>query len=715
MCGIKSTLCVTIAILCQCCFIHTAFAQKDTSLVHKTIETEEVTVEAKRQSQEQFSRTLSSIQIGKEFILQQQGNTLMNSLEVLPGISAIHTGVGISKPVIRGMSFNRVIVSQFGLKQEGQQWGADHGLEIDQHNVENIEIVKGPASILYGSDGLGGVISIRKPEIHDSIFRAGVLGSYRSNNDNLGTSIQAEMARNGNWFKTRVSHQQYADYRVPATEFTYNRYKLPIYDRRLKNTAGKETDYAFSIGVKRKKFQSGLHFTFFDQHQGFFAGAMGIPRAYQLGSDGNVRDIQLPNQKIRHLKLVSNTIIRFPRSKCEIDVGYQRNHREESSPAHAHGISVPTHDHKALGLVLQTVSYQVKNWRSLGHSWSVTLGSNGHYQTNERSGFEFLIPNFQSYQAGAYGLVQFEPNARFLALAGLRGDFARLYAERTFQNAYANGQYVGIAQRSPTINRHYALPSGTLGLSYFLFPQVQLKYNAGTAFRVPTIAELASNGVHHGNFRHEMGDSTLQPEQGLMQDLSLSFTSKRFTLMASPFYYYFSNYLYLRPSGRFSTLPDAGQIYQYQQGRTEMKGFEAQLEYRITKGLSYQTNAEYVWNENLNLGIPLPFTPPFSWLNEWKFEQVLGRKKSKTLHASISAHSFAAQNRTDRNEPITDGYLLLNFSAGATIKMGKQELILRFQVRNLNDQKYLNNMSRYRILNLPEQGRNFQIMTILSI
>jgi iron complex outermembrane receptor protein len=141
-----------------------------------------------------------------------------------------------------------------------------------------------------------------------------------------------------------------------------------------------------------------------------------------------------------------------------------------------------------------------------------------------------------------------------------------------------------------------------------------------------------------------------------------------------------------------------------------MKGFEAQLEYRITKGLSYQTNAEYVWNENLDLGIPLPFTPPFSWLNEWKFEQSLGRKKLKTLHASISAHCFAAQNRTDRNEPITDGYLLLNLSVGTTIKMGKQELNLRLQVRNLNDQKYLNNMSRYRILNLPEQGRNYSVL-----
>ncbi len=699
-------------------FVHFDLVAQIDSLTPEqdTIFMKEIEIKGENGYPNSLIKTLSYLEVDKKFILQNQGNTFINTLEKLPGISSINTGVGISKPVIRGMSFNRVIVNEYGVKQEGQQWGIDHGLEIDQYNVEEVEIVKGPVSLLYGSEGIGGVINILKPKIKTgNYFNSDVFLNYRSNNDTYGSSLLLEGAKKSLFGRVRITVQQYGDYKVPANEFTYNSYKLPILDNRLKNTAGKELNFSFFSGVRKKWGTTSVYISRYGQKAGFFSGAFGIPRAYQLTNDGDKRNINLPYQNIQHYKVISNTTIFIKKSTLDIDAGYQKNTREEHSPPDYHDYGPKPEGSLALKLILNTSSIHFRVKTILMKNWQISYGLSGQIQQNKRGGYEFLIPEYKAKQIGMFFLNEIKINPRLYGLIGMRGDWAKQTIQKTLLPIYDTSLNItGYTQRSPLINRNYFNFSGAMGLAFQITEKHELKYNIGTAYRVPGAPELTSNGVHHGTFRHEMGDSTLNTERGYMQDIGFNSKTKKIKLSLSPFSYYFTNYIYLSPSAKFSPLADAGQIYQYTEAPVWMNGVEYYISFPLTKRFNILNSLEYVWNKNLKSNLPLPFTPPFSILGELGYKHVLsGRLKENQIAAT--GQYFSAQNRVDRNEIITPGYFLININYSATLKLGKQKLTLYIIARNITNQKYINNMSRYRTLNLPEQGFNFSVMIRLII
>ncbi len=671
-----------------------------------------VEVRTGRKSAAPVGNTLDFIYLTKSALLKNQGNTFINTLEKLPGISSINTGVGISKPVIRGLSLNRVIVNEYGIKQEGQQWGVDHGLEIDQFNVDRVEVLKGPVSVLYGSDGIGGVINVLPPLIPEkNTFGGEALVNYKSNNDLFSASVRLQQNTNDFYTIVRATWQDYGSYRVPADEFTYNSYKLPIYNRRLKNTAGKERSISVLNGIRRKWGHSSLYLSNYNQDAGFFTGAFGIPRAYQLTDDGKPRNIGLPRQMINHFKAVSNTHFHFHRNILELDLGYQHNRRQELSQPHAHGNGPAPEGNLALQLDLHTLTGNVRYKFHPTEAWEVITGVSVQHQENVRDGYEFLIPAYKVTQGGVYVFSEYRFTNRFLISGGIRADAADQKADRSYIYLYNEaGEQTGAQQRSPYIRRDYVNGSGSLGLAWTIAEQWKLKANAGSAYRIPAMVELTANGVHHGTFRHEMGDSSLRAERGYMLDAGLYFQKGRIKVDATPFLNYFSNYIYLRPSARFSSLPEAGQVYLYTQAQALFTGFESNVDIEITPSLNNRLSFEYVWNRNLDTRVPLPFTPPFSALNEIEYKPKIFRPLLHDLFLAVSGQYFAAQRRVDTNEPETDGYFLLHFSAGNTFTTGKHKLSLLVQLRNLTNARYLNNMSRYRILNLPEQGFNTQVI-----
>lgn len=136
------------------------------------------------------------------------------------------------------MGFNRISVTENGIKQEGQQWGSDHGLEIDAFNIERVTVRKGPSSLLYGSDAMGGVVEITQgpPPFDNQIFgEAMVLG--KSVNETFGGSVLLGLKKNAWYTKFRYSEQRFGDYRIPTDTIVYLTQKVPIYNRKLKNTA----------------------------------------------------------------------------------------------------------------------------------------------------------------------------------------------------------------------------------------------------------------------------------------------------------------------------------------------------------------------------------------------------------------------------------------------------------------------------------------------
>ncbi|HRI26834.1 MAG TPA: TonB-dependent receptor [Chitinophagales bacterium] len=649
----------------------------------------------------------------KVFLEKNYGNTFVNTLEKIPGLTAMNTGVGIAKPVIRGLYGARVMVNDQGIKQEGQQWGTDHGLEIDQFSIEKVEVIKGPASLQYGSDALGGVVNIIAPPMPamGKSLQAEITGLYRNNNNHLGTSVAVSGNKGHQFMKFRFSEQSFADYRVPATQFTYNGYVLPIYNNRLKNTAGNEQTISGVVGTAGKWGNVQAVVSNFAQEAGFFVGAIGIPRSYQLNTDGNLRNRDIPRQVTHHLKAIVNLKVVFNNQSINTDIGYQNNYRREESYPHLHGLGPAPQGTLAHALRLQTITLNTRYNRYYGNNLKTTAGFQMQAQHNKRGGFEFLLPNFTNLQTGIFTTAEKHFRQIMTLSGGIRLDYGKIDITRFTLPVYANDTtIIGFQERVPDINRHFYNYSAATGFSYYPNDLLNIKLNFSKSFRIPAPVEIGQYGVHHGTFRHEQGTPTLKSESGYQLDAALMLKSSHWVIEFSPYFNYFNNYIFLRPTGSFSLLPDAGQIYRYTQANAVHTGFEWQVEYHPVDAFHVETAAQYVYNVNLTSGLPLPFTPPFSVYNQADFTfPHLPAKWVKEVFIAAEHQWVAPQNRTDRNEAATPGYNLFHLATGATLGWGKYALQLNLRVQNIFNTAYMNHLSRFRILNLPEQGRNIML------
>lgn len=679
-------------------------------LKETTVELNELLIEANPFKSGPVEQSMTIETVGKEFLMESSRGSLVGSLQKLPGISAINTGVGIAKPVIRGMSFNRVIVNDKGIKQEGQQWGGDHGLEIDQYEPDRIEIIKGPVSLLYGSDAMGGVINIQPAPIPaEGSLEGSFQTVFKSNNNLYGASVNLQGNNKGKFFSARLSAQDFADYKVPADSFSYNTFIYKIRDNLLENTAGKERNFTGTLGVSKNWGFTKITVSNFNQKIGFFPGAIGVPGEYTPSNDGENRDIGLPRQVVNHFKIISNTSLSLGENWLEVDLGYQYNNRREEGVPHAHGYDFVPEGSLALGLKLETITLNGKYHHHIGENYNAIYGIQSQYQENRFSGFEFLLPAFSSYSIGLYNYHEVNLNDSWTLNGGLRADYGFRDIARHSRPRYETE----IQDDSVTINtdiyREFFNFSGAIGVSYYPHHNFNAKFNLGTSFRMPTAPELSMNGIHHGTFRHEMGNSDLNSERGVQADINLTYHTKKLHVGITPYFSYFNQFIYLKPQARFSDLPAGGQIYRYEQNNAIFTGGEFSAEYHFIPHLHVEIAAEYVYNVNLDSKHPLPFTPPFSLLTEVRYDIPLESEKISNPYIGIDFHLFAAQNRVDQNEKTTPGYNLLDLKAGFEFRIQKQKALFKVSVQNVLNEQYLNHLSRYRLLNLPEQGRNYAV------
>jgi len=659
--------------------------------------------------QREKSQTIDIVESKEMF---RNGSTsFAKLLEKIPGVSSISTGTGISKPLIRGLGFNRVVVAENGIKQEGQQWGGDHGLEIDQFAVERVELVKGPSSLLYGSDGLGGVIHIRPAILPEkNKVQGAMMATGRSVNDFLGYSAMVSVNKKDNFIRFRFSSQDYADYKVPADSFTYNGYRLPIVNQRLKNTAGNERNFQLMGGIRRGWGFSTITYSRFAQRAGLFSGAHGIPRSYQLTDDGDKRNIDLPSQSTEHHKVISNTSILLRHSWLEIDLGYQYNLRREYSLPHVHGKGPQPSGNLELGLNLQTISGNVRYHFDLSERSRWVFGLSAQHQENKSEGFNFLIPAYRQTSAGAFAFYRHDFSEQLFFNAGLRYDLGQIGTTRTLKPLYTDPETIaGYQEVSPQLNRHFGNWSGSSGISWIHNAKLNFKFNLGSSFRMPAPSELTANGIHHGTFRHEMGDATLKSERGYQSDLQVHYEGPNWFVTMSPFFNYFHDFIFLDPRPEFSTLPEAGLVYRYNQADALHFGGELQGDIHVLHALHLELTGQYVRGMNLESGYPLPFTPPMNIQLSMAYEWEKAGKYFQDMYTGMSVQYAARQNLTARNELETPGYCLLNFEAGTNLHLGTQTIKVAFNVQNLLNTKYLAHLNRYRILNLPEPGRNFML------
>lgn len=686
-------------------------------LLEAATELNEVKVNGKTKNRESKELPIITQAVSKEFLGQNRENTLMQTLSKIAGVSTINIGSGQSKPVIRGLGFNRVAVVQNGIKHEAQQWGNDHGLEIDQHGIENIQIIKGPASLLYGSDAIAGVVDIQPnqtPLPNSFNGEVNILGE--SNNDLLGISTGIT-ARKDKWFyRGRLTYRDYGDYKVPADRINYENYIFELYENNLRNTAGNEADASFGIGFVSEGIKSEIVFSNVNAKNGFFANAHGLEvRTSTIDYDNSNRDIDLPYHKVNHFKITNNTVISAGEHILHVDLGYQKNNREEHSEPVPHGYMPTPPDTKERLFIKNTYSLNFRDAFKPNDQNNMVVGLNTEYQNNAIGGWGFLIPEYKRFTAGVFGYDQFEVNSNLHVLAGLRYDIGRVdtkayydWYPSTVNNDNNSTSYIHL-QRSKNKTLDFGSLSASLGVSY-IQNKTSYKINFGRSFRIPLANELASDGVNYHMYRYEKGNLDLNPEISYQLDLSVDHSDKSFSVGVSPFVNVFENYIYLNPTSRYY---ETIQIYEYTQAQVFRIGGEFNASTTISKKLQLDASVEYVYSRQQSgpkEGFTLPFSPPLSGLlsTRYQFNKLLFFENPQLI---ADYRITAAQEEIVPPEEKTDGFQVLNISFLSEIDVFKNSLPLEMRVKlnNVFDTKYFNHTSFYRLIDVPEPGRNISL------
>ncbi len=667
--------------------------------------------------------------VDQQFIQRHLGGSLMQTLERLPGVSNIGIGSGQSKPLIRGLGFSRVVVIDRGIKHEGQQWGTDHGLEIDQFAAGDIEVIKGSSSFIYGSEAIGGVINIKPVSRPINRGAGGVINlTGKSNNAFYGSSINL-FGRNQKWFLDgRVTYQNYADYRVPTDTVHVYDYPVRLYKNRLRNTAGRETDLHFTADYVGKFFKSSLYFSNSYAKSGFFANAHGLePRKVDEALHNNSdRDLLSPYQLVNHFKAINRIEFSHPKSKTEIELGFQRNFRQEFNHYVNHGYMPPIYPGdmqipKNLEQAYDKLIYSGNAKHSINfHKHQLQFGINNDYQNNRIDGWSFLIPAFKQFNTGLFAYNKYIVNNSLILHSGLRYDYGHILFER-YDDWFASEKINGSVTASERLTR--ALKFGkdfnsfvwSAGVNYNP-GKLNVKTNVGKSFRMPVAKELAANGVNYHYFSYEKGNADLDAEVAYQVDVGFTWAEKNWLVAVSPFYNYFPNYIYLNPTPYHDYYYGAGnQVFEYTQSRVIRYGAELKINHQFLPNFSAEFLGEYLYSEQLSgdkKGFTLPFSlPPSALLNLAWTPKLSG--KLKNTYLSVDYRITARQNHIVPPEKKNPGYQIVNIQLGTTILLNKQTVELSLQAQNLFNAKYLNHASFYRLIELPEAGTN--IILLLKI
>jgi len=685
-------------------------SQKDFVLHSTVVENQAVTVIGVSAAT-QVKRLPVPVSILKhEDLLKTPSTNIIDALGRIAGVSQITTGAAISKPVIRGLGYNRVVVVNDGVRQEGQQWGDEHGIEIDEYSVNKAEVLKGPASIMYGSDALAGVINlITNAPVPEGNIRANVLANYQSNNQLRG--FNANVAGNVHGFNWNVYGT------IKAAGDYQNRYDGYVF-----NSKFHEHNAGGYIGLNKGWGYSHLLVSNFDQTLGLVEGDRdsatgqflklvdqgGVEEKVIAGSsDFHTTEPFIPRQRIQHFKITTDNSFNVGSGRLTATVGWQRNQRQEFG-------NILDPNEKSLFFDLGTVNYNFQYHFAERSSWKTTVGVNGMRQENQNKGTEVLIPEYTMFDIGAFVYTQKRWD-KLTVSGGLRFDNRHLTSRELM---------IGSDLKFAGFEKDFSNVSGSAGLSYEASKQLTVRLNLARGFRAPSIPELSSNGAHEGTNRYEYGESNLKSETSIQLDGGLDLNLEHVSLSASLFYNGMQNFIYYRKlsstAGTDSIIvngPDTLFAFRYDQHNAGLYGAEINLDIHPhpLDWLHFENTFSYVrgtLSQEQDGSKNLPFIPAAKLIDELRGDFLKKGKSFRNLYVSVELENVFNQNNpfTGFNtETATPGYSLVNLGAGSDIynKKGRAILSVYLSVTNVGDVAYQNHLSRLKYLPInPANGRN---------
>ncbi len=595
--------------------------------------------------------------------LNEKGSiSLINGLTNLPGVSQISTGNAIGKPVIRGLSGNRVLVYSQGVRMENQQFGEEHGLGLNSNGIESVEVIKGPASLLYGSDALGGVVYFN-PEKYapQSQQITHVEQTCFSNTQGTSTSLGYKITPSKFKFLVQGNFTSHADYKIPSGD-------------KITNTRFIEKDFKAGMGYSNSKFATDFRYNYNQLH-------LGLPEANI--ENAGLRTPLFPQQKVANHLLSVNQKIYFKNSKIEADFGYSINDRKE--------IEAP--DEVALSMKLQTASYTLKYFMPKKNRWEHIFGMQGMRQNNTNFGAELLIPNAQVNDFGIFATTNYSWNSSVLQ-GGIRYD-SRNISTATHGIANEEGYF-------ESIDTHYSSLNASLGYKTNVSRFLTTRINVASGFRAPNLAELTSNGIHEGSNRFEIGNAALKNEQNFQVDVNIEYKSEHVEAFANGFYNHIDQYIYIQPTGSQLSGND---VYEYVQNNAQLYGSEIGIHVHPHPfdWLHITSSFENVIGTQADNFLPL--IPANQWKNNIQISMKNTPWYTDGFIAAFFNYTFK-QNKIGVFETQSNDYLLVNLALGGKISWGNTRYKLRLNANNLFDKTYINHLSRFKNDGIVSIGRN---------
>ena len=669
-------------------------------------------------------------------LLQNSSGNIIDALAREPGISQITTGAGISKPVIRGLGFNRVVTVIDGIRQEGQQWGDEHGIEVDEFSVRRVEILKGAASLSYGSDAIAGVINLLSaPTLPDGTRKGNLLTQYQSNNGLVAYSANFAGNLKGLIWDVRASSKMAHSYKNKQDGYVFN-------------SGYREHSISGIIGLNKHWGYSHLHFSAYNLTPGIIEGERDsltgkFLKPVKLNdksesvtfvtlSDSKSYNSLTPYQKIVHYKGVLDNNFILGEGSLKATVGWQQNRRREFG-------DILNEGEYGLYFFLNTINYDLRYVLPEKNDLNLSFGVNGMKQISQNRGTEFLVPEYDLFDIGFFSIA----SKRFGKLdisGGLRYDSRNESGKDLYLNSDGtklnseNG--ISSIHKFTAFNSNFSAISGSLGATYQFNELAYTKINISRGFRAPSIGEIGSNGVHDGTIRYEIGDSKLKAETSLEFDYALGFNTEHVTAEVDLFSNTIHNFIFSRKLESVITgdsLNNGYNTFKFVSGDARITGgeFSIDIHPHPWDWLHFENSFSFV--HSIQKSQPdstrfLPFTPAPKLTSDLRATSRKFGRYLANVYLKIGVDTYLAQNKfyaAFGTETATPGYTLVNFGLGADIIINhKARFSIYFNVDNLTDVVYQSHLSRLKYLpvnnlngrmGVYNMGRNFSFKLIIPI
>ena len=614
------------------------------------------------------SFNIQSLPVAK--IRQSGALNVSDALSKLPGISQLTTGPAISKPVIRGLYGNRVLAVLSGLKFDNQQWQDEHGLGLNDVGIDRIEVIRGPASLLYGSEAIGGILNIieeapNKPGEKNGDVNVGLFSNTYGLSVDGGISSATEKK---NW-GIRVGLNYNADYSDGDNNRIRNSRFAGYY---LKGT----------YGFIKNKWTSSNHFMSSLDNFGFITADNSNSFLY----DGRwSRSMKGPHHTVFLNILSSQNKISLKKSSLDVNVGFQSNLRLEDEGG----------NHISLNMLLSTFLWHIMWNKQLNANTELVLSNNSQFENNTNYGSRIIIPDANTTESGFSAFIK-SKKKKLVFETGIGFSVRNIH---TFETPGVNTPDKAIAPFNKT------LPSlnGSVGFAWNPANNWNLKTNIGTGFRSGNLAELSSDGLHEGTLRYEIGDPNLKIEQNINSEVSVNYSSRYFQFSVAAYLNHFLDYIYLAPTG---TQYLGFDVFRYKQFNANLYGSESMLaiNFPFYERLRFETNFSTVTG-NLSDGTYLPFIPPPKWTQQLQLKCKQGKRLNNVSFLVITEEHFVQDHPAEFETP-TSAYWLLNAGINGNWKTKRRTFIFSITGNNLLNRNYYDHLSRFKEYGIHNIGRN---------